>query len=297
MKFLEIGLNLKKIIHNPIIMTILIAVLIFIIFFAFDIRLSIKKYTIESSPINSAIKIALITDLHSCYYGKNQVTLVRALEEQNPDIVLLGGDIFDDKIDDKNTEIFLKAIHNKYPCYYVTGNHEYWSGEANFNAKMGILKKYGIKILSNEFKTITVNGEKINICGADDPYSYIITENMNNSYFDELNNFEENISALSKASENENFTLLLSHQPELFDIYTKYGFDLVLCGHAHGGQWRIPFILNGVYAPNQGIFPQYAGGRYEKDGTVMIVSRGLARETTYVPRIFNRPELVIIDLK
>ena len=89
----------------------------------------------------------------------------------------------------------------------------------------------------------------------------------------------------------------MSSQPELFDIYTKYGFDLVLCGHAHGGQWRIPFILNGVYAPNQGIFPQYAGGRYEKDGTVMIVSRGLARETTYVPRIFNRPELVIIDLK
>lgn len=93
------------------------------------------------------------------------------------------------------------------------------------------------------------------------------------------------------------YTILLSHRPEYFETYAKYPFDLVLCGHAHSGQWRIPFLLNGLYAPHQEIFPKYAGGLYEAENMRMIVSRGLARKTTYIPRIFNRPELVIIDLQ
>ena len=98
-------------------------------------------------------------------------------------------------------------------------------------------------------------------------------------------------------TENGNYTILLSHRPELFEHYVSRGFDLVLCGHAHGGQWRIPRILNGLYAPNQGLFPQYAGGQYDSDATTMIVSRGLARESTRLPRIFNRPELVLVEIR
>lgn len=90
--------------------------------------------------------------------------------------------------------------------------------------------------------------------------------------------------------------MLLSHRPELFETYQKYGFDLVLSGHAHGGQWRIPGVLNGLFAPDQGLFPEYAGGRYDYAEGTMIVSRGLARESTPVPRIFNRPEVVIVDI-
>ena len=101
---------------------------------------------------------------------------------------------------------------------------------------------------------------------------------------------------MRKASENGNYTILLSHRPEFFELYAAQGFDLALCGHAHGGQFRIPGILNGLYAPNQGFFPKYAGGEYHKKRTVMIVSRGLARESTRVPRFYNRPELVIIDI-
>ena len=93
------------------------------------------------------------------------------------------------------------------------------------------------------------------------------------------------------------YTILLAHRPEELELYASLGFDLVLTGHAHGGQWRIPGVLNGLYAPDQGLFPRYAGGRYELDGTVMIVSRGLARESTRVPRFYNRPELVMIELK
>ena len=101
---------------------------------------------------------------------------------------------------------------------------------------------------------------------------------------------------LDEADENV-FTILLSHRPEYCKTYMKYTFDLVLCGHAHGGQWRIPGILNGLYAPHQGIVPKYAGGRYDSEDMTMIVSRGLAKETTRIPRIFNRPELVVIDVK
>ena len=91
--------------------------------------------------------------------------------------------------------------------------------------------------------------------------------------------------------------ILLSHHPEYYPRYLEgRNIDLIFSGHAHGGQWRIPFVLNGLYAPDQGLFPKYAGGKYEKDGSVMIVSRGLARETTPVPRIFNRPEIVIVNI-
>ena len=89
---------------------------------------------------------------------------------------------------------------------------------------------------------------------------------------------------------------MLSHRPELFESYVSREFDLVVCGHAHGGQWRLPGLINGVYAPNQGLFPKYAGGEYEKNGTTMIVSRGLARRMDIVPRIFNPPELVVITV-
>ena len=93
------------------------------------------------------------------------------------------------------------------------------------------------------------------------------------------------------------FTLLLAHRPEFFDVYTQYDFDLVLSGHAHGGQWRIPGLINGLFSPNQGWFPKYAGGRYGEDGTIMIVSRGLANNVGAIPRIFNPPELVVVEIK
>ena len=90
--------------------------------------------------------------------------------------------------------------------------------------------------------------------------------------------------------------VLLAHRPENIKCYLQYPFDLIVSGHAHGGQWRIPGLLNGLYAPHQGLFPRYAGGRYDFDGATFLVSRGLARESTRVPRIFNRPELVIVDI-
>ena len=121
--------------------------------------------------------------------------------------------------------------------------------------------------------------------------------------FDDISAYENlshQLSHMEQSIENfhfeNSFNILLIHRPEEIEHYAEMGFDLVLCGHAHGGQWRIPGILNGFYTPDQGLFPEYAGGIYKVGETTMIVSRGLAKESNIVPRIFNRPELVIIDI-
>lgn len=246
-------------------------------------KMSIRNYSVEADEISNPIRIALITDLHSCKYGDKEQELIDEINFQNPDIIALAGDFFDDVISDENAEYLLQGVADKYPCYYVTGNHEYWSGSEAFDTKMAILEKYNVHILSGKLETITVNGETINICGIED------TESLD--YKDQL----DDVAKLSQ--ETGCYTILLAHHPELFESYTSKGFDLVLSGHAHGGQWRIPGILNGLYAPDQGLFPKYAGGMYQDKDTTMIVSRGLARESIMVPRIYNRPELVIIDVK
>ena len=107
---------------------------------------------------------------------------------------------------------------------------------------------------------------------------------------------EGQLSQAGSQVEPETFSVLLAHRPERIEAYLESPFDLVVSGHAHGGQWRIPGILNGFIAPNQGLFPQYAGGQYDFEDAALIVSRGLARESTRIPRIFNRPEVVVIDL-
>ena len=279
-------------------------VLLILIIFAFDTRLMVRKYSIEAKEIETPIRIALVTDLHSCYYGKNQSELIDTIEAEMPDVILLGGDIFDDVKEDTNTELFLAGIADKYPCYYVTGNHECWGGTYRFGNQMAILEKYRISVLSGETLTLTVNGETINLCGVDDPDVYMVNTDLEQDpegYIQAQTNKEDTflsqIAAVSETTPEDSYTILLSHRPEYYEAYTGHGFDLVLCGHAHGGQWRIPGILNGLYAPHQGVFPKYAGGRYDSENMTMIVSRGLAKETTRIPRIFNRPELVVIDVK
>lgn len=248
--------------------------------------MKIQHYSLESEKLTGPVRIVLITDLHSCSYGEGQRELIDAIHAQKPDIILLGGDICDDKLPHRNTELVLRAIADKYPCYYVTGNHEYWSREIEKILK--IFESYNVPVLEGSFDTIDVRGQKLNICGISDPDCL--------KYTDKNYSITEQLKDAAVASENGNYTILLAHRPELIDSYLNYDFDLILAGHAHGGQWRLPGIINGLFAPNQGFFPRYAGGKYRFEDSYMIVSRGLARESTRIPRIFNRPELVVIDI-
>ena len=265
----------------------IIAILFLIILvFAFDIRLKATTYEIQSDEIETPITIAFVADLHGCDYGENQQLLVNAIRKEKPDVVLLGGDIFDHTMSYEKSEAFLAGIATRYPCYYVTGNHEYWSEEVD--VILDIISSYGVKILDGTQDTIEVNGETIQIAGIADPDVQLFTPN-HPTYTQQLDVLEAEIS-------DNYFSILLSHRPELIEDYRTYSYDLVLSGHAHGGQWRIPYVLNGLYAPGQGIFPKYAGGLYEFEDMDFIVSRGLAKESTPVPRIFNRPELVIVNI-
>lgn len=259
----------------------------FIVFmiFACDMRLKTVTYQIQAEQINTPVNIVLLTDLHGEKYGKNQENLMNAIAETKPDIILLGGDLFDDNRSYKHTETLFKELSSKYPCYYVTGNHEYWSDD--IDNILAIVKNYNIPILSGKNCIVQVGKTTLNICGIDDPDALVYVPNTL-SYRKQLQNLSDTIVP-------ENYNILLSHRPELFSEYQAYGFDLILSGHAHGGQWRLPYI-NGLFAPNQGLFPDYAGGLYTQNNTSLIVSRGLARTTTALPRIFNRPELIVIEL-
>lgn len=267
----------------------IVVLTLLIVFFliACDLRLKTVRYTVESPKVKNSFKIALITDLHGNWYGKEQSTLIEAIDKEKPDVVLLGGDIFDDKIDFEESEETIAILSKKYKCYYVTGNHEYWSKKVD--SIISIVKSYGITVLEGDVDTIDINGQMVNICGVDDPENYV--------YLDGGRNLEDQLKQVDGKANRDYYTILLSHRPEYYDLYSQYGFDLVLSGHAHGGQWRIPGIINGLYAPNQGIFPKYAGGKYNYAGGTLVVSRGLDRQGVKAPRIFNRPELVIIEVE
>lgn len=240
----------------------------------------VRHYEVGSDQVSETVRIAFASDLHSCSYGENQTGLLDIIDEQQPDVVLFGGDIVDDVLPYENAIAVLQSAAEKYPCYYVSGNHEYWSGEID-NIKQ-MIAGYGISILEGDSETVPIKGQLINICGVDDPEAGLQT-------------FMQQIAAAGEA-DPALFTVFMAHRPEYIDTYLQYEFDLILSGHAHGGQWRIPGIVNGFLSPNQGFFPKYAGGSYEFGEKTMIVSRGLARESTRIPRIFNPLELVIIDI-
>lgn len=249
-----------------------------------DVRLTVRYYRVESGKVSAPVRLAVLTDLHSCAYGEGQRDLLEAVEEQDPDLVLLGGDIVDDDLamDPERAMTAAAALAARWPTCYVTGNHEFWSGRAaEIKAELAGL---GVTVLEGAWVTVDVRGQNIRICGIDDP---AVGEET----------WGEQLEQVSAAVDGTVFSVLLTHRPERVEDYAGRGFDLVLAGHAHGGQWRLPGLINGLIAPNQGLFPQYAGGRYDLGDTALIVSRSLARESTRVPRIFNPPELVVVDVE
>ncbi len=258
-------------------------------------KLAVRFYTEVSEKVEEPVRLALIADLHSTFYGEGQEELVRILQEQKPDAVLLTGDIADDKVPHDGTKVLLEAIGTSYPCFYVTGNHEYWSGEEEAIKEM--IASYGVTVLEGESCLLDTGTQTIRICGVDDPDGY----GQRHQYDPEaMAEWENQLMRCRLSLEEGQYSVLITHRPELTAYYTHMpeeglpGFDLITAGHAHGGQVRIPGIINGLLAPNQGWFPQYAGGRYELGDAVMIVSRGLCRNL--LPRVFNRPELVFVDV-
>lgn len=247
---------------------------VFFILSAISFPLRTVRYTLVSRKVSKKVRIVQISDLHSCSYGKNMKNLINAVDAAEPDIIVLTGDIFDNRTDNKNSDTLLKTIAKKYPCYYVSGNHEYWGNMWDTFSRRA--ESFGITVLQGE--NVDIDG--ITICGAS-----------------AKSDIGDSVKVCADNADSDSFNVLLAHFPEKIDFYRSFGkFDLVLSGHAHGGQWRLPPFINGLYAPGQGLFPKYAGGRYDFDDTTFIVSRGLSRTMEHFSRIFNNPELVVIDI-
>lgn len=227
-------------------------------------------------------RIAQVSDLHNDELGKDNVRTVKAIKDAKPDIIVITGDIIS-SYDQKDIDIalsFVEDIIDTAPCYYVSGNHE--SRIDKYPEFADKLSDLGVIILDDEKTVIERNGEAIDLIGLRDPsfYAYTDTKKLMQSKLDAL--------------VGESFSILLSHRPEYIDIYSKAGCDLVLSGHVHGGQFRLP-LIGGLYGPGQGFFPKYDSGLYRKGDTQMYVSRGLGN-SVFPLRINNRPELVVITL-
>lgn len=271
---------------------ILIFFIMFIILISFlyfeNNSIQLTKKEVYSSKVSKdfhGFKIVQISDLHSKVFGKNNKRLVEKIKDEEPDIIVITGDLVDRRRynEDKSLD-FINEIKDAYPIYYVTGNHEAWSGK--FTSLERKLKERKVNVLRNEKLVVNKAGSHINILGVDDPA--FSTKDYSEAYKD-FEIIKNELNSIEYDKERE-FNILLSHRPELFDIYEEAGIDLAFAGHAHGGQINIPFI-GGVVAPNQGVFPQYYKGAYNKNNTTMIVSRGLGNSLA-PQRLFNRPEII-----
>ena len=251
--------------------------------------LELNTYTISSRGLPDAFdgyRIAQVSDLHNAEFGDGNQRLLDMLREAEPDMIAITGDL----IDSRKTNIavalaFAEEAVRIAPCYYVSGNHEARVPEYR-ELKAG-LEAAGVTVLDDARVEIEISGKSITIIGVNDP-SFLADYLTSDAAV-----MDRKLSELS--SEDASFTILLSHRPELFDTYAAHEMDLVLTGHAHGGQFRLP-LIGGLIAPNQGLFPKYDDGLYSEGNTNMIVSRGLGN--SIIPfRFNNRPEVVLIELK
>jgi predicted MPP superfamily phosphohydrolase len=268
----------------------IIALMIFL--FIENNWITVTNYIIEIKKLPreyEEFRIIHLSDIHNKIFG--QKNLANIIKKRNPNIIVITGDLIDRRRYNKAAAIgLLEKLLDMAPIYYVTGNHEWWSG------KYGELKRsiegLGVHILSDDKAEIKYGNKILNIIGIDDPAKYYEEYSKPHNGYKIIN---EKIDILLENINEEQVTILLSHRPELFELYKEKNIDLILCGHAHGGQIRLPFI-GGIMAPNQGLFPKYDGGEYNYNEVNMIVNRGLGNSIAPI-RVFNKPEVGVITLK
>lgn len=247
-----------------------------------------SDYQISSTklpPEFDGFRIAQIADLHNTEFGENNSDLLALLRESEPDIIVFTGD----QVDARRTRLdiviaFAKEAAQIAPCYLVTGNHE---GSITQIAQLKTgLTEAGVMILDDEALQLQHNGAALTLIGLQDP-------TMNSRYISHGSAGAVDAALSDLTWDPQYYSILLAHHPEYLEIYAEHGVDLVLSGHAHGGQVRLGNM--GIIAPHQGFFPKYDAGLYTMDSTDMILSRGLGN-SLFPWRINNPPELVMVEL-
>ncbi len=282
---------MKKLTKKRCIMAILAVALLGLVVWTVwgNTALEVNTYTIISNRLPngfSGFRIAQVSDLHNAQMGDGNEKLLAMLREVEPDIIVITGDLVDSYHTDMGIALDFGSEAMKIaPCYYVTRNHEARISEYD-DLKAG-LESAGVVVLENARIELERNGETVTLIGLNDP-------SFQTDYF--MGDSASVISgALKGLTGDDAYTILLSHRPELFDTYKASGIDLVFSGHAHGGQFRLPFI-GGLVAPNQGLFPKYDSGLYTGGSTNMLVSRGIGNSIIPI-RFNNRPEIIVVELR
>lgn len=253
-----------------------------------NVTVGVTSYTVTSNRLPhffDGYKIAVVSDLHNAQFGNNNSQLVEKIKKEQPDMIAITGDFVDSDRTDIDIAIqFVSQLTEIAPCYYVTGNHEAWIKEQYTELEKGLIAE-DVVVLHDSVIQMNRGSETIQISGLDDP------DFTDRDIYIQESIVQTKISNMSLLNE---YCILLSHRPEIFEAYVSEEVDLVLSGHAHGGQFRIPFI-GGIIAPNQGLFPEFDAGKYIKNNTTMIVSRGIGNSIIPV-RFNNRPEIVMVEL-
>ncbi len=270
-----------------LIISTLVLLLVFIIYDNKNIEATTFNYYNEMIPQEfEGFKICHISDLHNQEFGEGQKNIIKEVELLEPNIIVITGDLVDRH--KYNLEIaleFIEGIKDLSPIYYVSGNHEAWSNE--YQTIRSKLLDLGVIVLDDDSVLITKGNEIIELIGVSDP-DFLTYDYLDGVDYRKLEN------TLSAYQDSEHFQILLSHRPELMDIYKTYSMELIFSGHAHGGQFKIPFI-GGIVAPNQGFLPKYTNGEYTEGNTTMYVSRGLGNSIISL-RINNRPQIINVIL-
>ena len=277
--------------YFAIIITIVILVIALGVFLYYQNNIiDTTKYRLKSDDIENRIKIAHLSDLHSKPFNK----VLAQLKKIKPDFIVITGDYINDKAKNKDKMLdFGKELVNLAPVFYITGNHE--RRLDSFEELMQELKNIGFTVLLNEIKTAEIKNNKITLLGLDENQAdfedYKARKNGTFVYKDMRPLFEE-------LNLYDGYKIVLSHYPENFaavkeNNYSQYDFDLQLSGHAHGGQFILPFI-GPVFSPGQGMLPKYARGSFG-ERPMLIVSRGLGN-AEFPFRLFNHPEINIITV-
>lgn len=272
-----------------------VILVITVLLYAWGFALKTEEYSIKSDKLDKGLTVAFISDLHNCFYGDTeQSKLLDEIYKANPDLVIFGGDIIDQYGGTEHALTLASELSKEYICFYTPGNHELLRDDLEeFERK---LFGKGIHVLDDDIYETTIDGQKVTIYGLINSFQFGESKPLIEEYIEDI--------------DEESYNILIAHQPEQINAYLGIDsdsqleacegtFDLILSGHAHAGQWRIPVVLEqGLYAPDQGILPDYTNGMYTYGKSVHIISRGLARplRMIFIPRIFNRPELSIIEI-
>lgn len=290
--------NRKKYIKSALVLHIVIALLLFCSYQ--NRHLETTYYTYKAEQLGADLegyRIVQISDLHNVKFGKNNQKLVDRIRECEPDMIVLTGDLVDSNHTNVDRAVqFVDEIVKICPVYYVTGNHEYWLEKSEYDELMDGLVSAGVVILDNQVVEISRGDAKFRLVGLDDRSladgtleALLSDESIRNNQAEQKEETADN-----EDSGEKELTVVLAHEPQYLARYAGTGVDLVLSGHAHGGQFRLPFV-GGIVAPDQGFLPEYTAGEYYMNGTEMIVSRGLGNSVIPV-RLFNYPEIVCVDL-